>query len=71
MDLLPCPADPDETTEAYLLGRLPENESAAFEDHFLSCPQCSEHLQFTKSFIDAMRNAAKRTLQSLAVSAGR
>jgi anti-sigma factor RsiW len=60
MEVVRCPADPDETVEAYLLGRLPEEHSAAFEEHFLGCPRCSERLQFTDDFIKAVRHAAER-----------
>ena len=60
MDVVRCPADPDETVEAYLLSRLPEEQSAAFEDHFLGCPRCSERLQFTDDFITAVHHAADR-----------
>ena len=51
MNMVGCPVDPDETVEAYLLGRLSEEQNSAFEDHFLSCPRCSERLQFTQDFI--------------------
>ena len=60
MEVGRCPADPEETVEAYLLGRLAEEQSAVFEDHFLSCPRCSERLQFTEDFIAAVRHAAAR-----------
>ena len=60
MEVGRCPADPEETVEAYLLGRLPEEQSAAFEEHFLGCPRCSERLQFTEEYITAVRHAAAR-----------
>ena len=60
MEVGRCPADPEETVEAYLLGRLPEEQSAAFEEHFLGCPRCSERLQFTEEYIMAVRHAAAR-----------
>jgi hypothetical protein len=69
MEVGRCPADPDETVEEYLLGRLPEEQSAAFEDHFLGCPRCSERLQFTDDFITAVRNAGKR-LRGAGAAAG-
>jgi hypothetical protein len=28
-----CPADPEETAEAYLLGNMPADEERAFENH--------------------------------------
>jgi hypothetical protein len=49
-----CPGDPDETAEAYLLGRLSQQQHEAFEDHFISCPLCTERLQLTEDFIKAV-----------------
>jgi hypothetical protein len=69
MEVVRCPADPDETFEAYLLGRLPEEQSAAFEEHFLGCPLCTERLQFTHEFITAVHNVAER-LRGTGVGAG-
>jgi anti-sigma factor RsiW len=60
MEVGRCPADSDETVEAYLLGKLPEEQSVAFEEHFLSCPRCSERLQFTHEFITALHHVAER-----------
>jgi hypothetical protein len=55
-----CPADPAEMVETYLLGKLPEEQGAVFEDHFLGCPRCSERLQFTDAFKTAVRHAIER-----------
>jgi len=60
MEVDRCPADPDKMVETYLSGRLPEGQSAVFEDHFLGCPRCSERLQFTDAFITAVRHATER-----------
>jgi hypothetical protein len=46
--------------KTYLLGRLPKDQGALFEDHFLGCPRCSERLQFTDAFITAVRHATER-----------
>jgi len=70
MEVDRCPADPDETIDAYLSGRLPEQQSAVFEDHFLGCPRCSERLQFTDDFITAVRHAAERIRGSGAAACG-
>jgi len=69
MEVGRCFADSDETVEAYLLGRLAEEQSAAFEDHFLGCPRCIERLQFTDEFITAVRHAAAR-LRGAGAAAG-
>ena len=55
-----CPADPDQAAEAYLLGRLPREKAIEFEEHYLSCPRCSERLQFTETFVLAFRRATER-----------
>jgi hypothetical protein len=60
MKVVRCPADPVETAEAYLLGRLSHEQREVFEDHFISCPLCTERLQFTEDFIKAVRHAAAR-----------
>lgn len=53
-----CPVDPDEIAEAYLLGTLPKKREAAFEKHFIGCPQCGDRLQFTEAFVSAVRRVA-------------
>jgi hypothetical protein len=40
-----CPADPEETAEAYLLANLPTGEARAFEDHYITCPYCTAILE--------------------------
>jgi len=69
MEVGRCPADLDETIEAYLLGRLPEEQSVAFEQHFLGCRRCSERLHFTHEFITAVHHVAER-LRGTGASAG-
>jgi hypothetical protein len=53
-----CPVDRDEIAEAYLLGTLPKERQAAFEEHFIGCPQCGDRLQFTEEFVSAVRRVA-------------
>jgi anti-sigma factor RsiW len=53
-----CPVRPDEIAEAYLLGTLPKERRAAFEEHFIGCPQCGDRLQFTEEFVLAVRRVA-------------
>ena len=67
MEIVGCPIDADETAEAYLLGRLPEEQSIAFENHFLGCPSCSQRLQFTEDFMEAVRRALARQHTKVAV----
>jgi hypothetical protein len=53
-----CPADRDEIAEAYLLGTLPKERLADFEEHFIGCPQSGDRLQFTEEFVAAVRRVA-------------
>jgi hypothetical protein len=55
-----CPADPELISERYLTASLPREEAAAFENHFISCPRCSDRLQFTEQFVIAVRRATAR-----------
>jgi hypothetical protein len=55
-----CPADPEAVSERYLTASLSREEAVAFEAHFLSCPRCSERLQFTEQFVVAVRRATAR-----------
>jgi hypothetical protein len=55
-----CPADPEAISERYLTASLSRDEAAAFENHFISCPRCSDRLQFTEQFVLAVRRATAR-----------
>jgi hypothetical protein len=44
--------------DQYLMGRLPAEESAIFEEHFVACPQCISRLQMTKNFLQDLRGVA-------------
>jgi hypothetical protein len=41
--------------DRYLMGKLPAEESASFEEHFVDCPQCIAQLQTTKAFLQDLR----------------
>jgi hypothetical protein len=41
--------------DRYLMGKLPVEESASFEEHFVDCPQCIARLQTTKIFLQDLR----------------
>jgi hypothetical protein len=43
--------------DEYLMGHLPEEESAQFEEHFVDCPECIARLQMTGSFLQDLRFA--------------
>ena len=44
--------------DRYLMGRLPSEESARFEEHFIDCPECIDRLKTTGDFIQDLRLAA-------------
>ena len=59
------PADPElcpnaETAEEYLRGTLTPADTAAFEDHYITCPKCAEALEDTERFMTAMRKAGRQ-----------
>jgi Putative zinc-finger len=44
--------------DRYLLGKLPADEIARFEEHFIDCPQCIARLHTTKTFLQDLRYIA-------------
>jgi hypothetical protein len=44
--------------DRYLMGKLPAEERARFEEHFVDCPQCIAQLHTTKNFISDLRLVA-------------
>jgi anti-sigma factor RsiW len=55
-----CPQDPQESAEAYLLGRLPPDQAREFEDHYIACAMCAEVVEETDRFVTAIKQAADR-----------
>ncbi len=47
----------DQIPDRYLMGKLAAEESARFEEHFLDCPRCLEHLETVEGL--------RRTLKQL------
>lgn len=47
-----------ELAERYLMGRLPPEETAEFEAHFVDCMECADHLETTRAFLDGLRIVA-------------
>ena len=50
-----CPPYPNEIAEQYVLGRLPPAETAAFERHLQTCPQCREAILDFKDFLAILK----------------
>jgi anti-sigma factor RsiW len=55
-----CPPDIGELAENYHLGRLSPEQIAALEEHYLSCPRCTEELERVEAYVKAMRAATTR-----------
>lgn len=64
-----------QTVDLYLMGKLPAEEAARFEEHYLSCPECLDRLEEAESLQrgfkraagqDVARQAATRQLALLA-----
>jgi anti-sigma factor RsiW len=47
----------DDAIEMYALGRLPDRDLAAFEEHLLICPSCQDRLDEQDGFVHTMRAA--------------
>ena len=45
----------EQTVERYLLGELPEDARALFEEHFFDCAMCASDLKNGAAFVDALR----------------
>jgi hypothetical protein len=45
--------------ERYEMGKLSAAEGALFEEHFVDCPECQDHLQTAQDFRNALKVAAK------------
>ena len=54
-----CPQNIEEIAEAYVLGRLPDAEAAAFEEHYMACRDCADAALAAEQFVQAMRAAGQ------------
>jgi hypothetical protein len=55
----PCPADPEEVAELYVMDRLPADQVSAYEEHYIECAACATVLQDAAVYVTAMRAAAE------------
>jgi hypothetical protein len=55
-----CPATPNETAEAYLLGHLSPEAARAFGRHYETCPTCAATVDETERYVIAMKRATSR-----------
>jgi anti-sigma factor RsiW len=56
----PCPADLEETPEAFVMKRMDPREAAAYEEHLAHCQACWKVVEMTRAFVQGMRNASRQ-----------
>lgn len=54
--------------DRYLLGRLSDEESARFEEHYLGCPECVEQLELGERMRRGLRRAAAEDVVEVAAA---
>jgi hypothetical protein len=48
-----------QAAEKYLLGELPKEQHAAFEDHYFDCSACAEEMKATAAFMESSRQVVR------------
>jgi hypothetical protein len=48
-----------QAAEKYLLGELPREQHAAFEEHFFDCSACAEEMKATAAFMEGARQVSR------------
>jgi hypothetical protein len=57
-----------QAAEKYLLGQLPKEQHAAYEDHYFDCSVCAEEIKATAAFMESARQVAhEQMLQTVDV----
>jgi Putative zinc-finger len=51
-----------QAAEKYLLGELPKEQHAAYEEHFFDCPACAEDLKTTVAFMGSSRQVVREAV---------
>ena len=55
-----------QAAEKYLLGQLPKEQHAAYEEHYFDCSVCAEEIKATAAFIESARQVAhEQALQTI------
>jgi len=44
-----------QAAEKYVLGKLPKEQHAAYEEHYFDCPSCAEEIKATVAFMESAR----------------
>jgi hypothetical protein len=48
-----------QAAEKYLLGQLPKEQHAAYEEHYFDCAACAEEIKATAAFMEGARQVAR------------
>jgi len=48
-----------QAAEKYVLGTLPKEQHAAYEEHYFDCPACAEEIKATVAFMESARQAVR------------
>ena len=48
-----------QAAENYVLGKLPKEQHAAYEEHFFDCPVCAEEIKATVAFMESARQVIR------------
>jgi hypothetical protein len=48
-----------QAAEKYVLGTLPREQHAAYEEHYFDCPACAEEIKATVAFIESARHVVR------------
>jgi hypothetical protein len=51
-----------QAAEKYLLGELPREQHAAFEEHFFDCSECAEEMKATAAFMEGARQVSREKI---------
>jgi hypothetical protein len=48
-----------QAAEKYVLGKLPKEQHAAYEEHYFECPACAEEIKATVAFMESARQVVR------------
>lgn len=48
-----------QAAEKYVLGKLPKEQHAAYEEHYFECPACAEEIKATVAFMESARQVLR------------
>jgi hypothetical protein len=48
-----------QAAEKYVLGKLPKEQHAAYEEHYFECPACAEEIKATVAFMESARQVIR------------